>query len=85
MVFTDWAQAFDIDEVLEPDSVFAAHDQRGARYIVAHTTPTTWLCAPVTDLALARVASGHAELRDAFRHSANRDGREVHHPRRVPR
>lgn len=70
MVFPGWAQAFDIDEVLEPHSVYAAHDLRGARYIIAHTTPSTWLCAPVTELALARVAAGDAELRDAFRHSS---------------
>jgi hypothetical protein len=54
--------------------VFSAHDPTGCRYLVAHTRGRgkagTWLCAPVSERALACVRSGQAELRDAFAHSS---------------
>ena len=60
---------FEIDDVLMPDQVFAAHDHEGTRYVIAHTTAATWLCAPISDRALACVTSGRAELRAVFAHS----------------
>jgi hypothetical protein len=68
----------EVDEVLARRGarleVFSAHDPDGSRYLVAHTRGQgragTWLCAPVTERALACVQSGRAELRDAFAHSA---------------
>ena len=70
--------ALEIDDVLARSGgradVFSAHDPEGCRYLVAHTRGRgkggTWLCAPVTERALACVCSGQAELRDAFAHSA---------------
>jgi hypothetical protein len=54
--------------------VYSAHDPSGSRYLVAHTSGRgrsgTWLCAPVSERALACVESGRAELRDVFAHSA---------------
>jgi hypothetical protein len=62
--------AWEIDEVLMPDEVFAAHDDEGRRYLIAHTEASTWLCAPISERALACVASGQAELRAVFAHSS---------------
>jgi hypothetical protein len=59
-----------IDEVLMPEEVFSAHDDRGCRYVIAHTTTATWLCAPISERALQCVASGRAELRAVFAHSS---------------
>ena len=70
--------ALEIDDILAgafgSPEVFSAHDPTGSRYLVAHTSGRgragTWLCAPVTERALACVRSGRAELRDAIAHSA---------------
>jgi hypothetical protein len=70
--------ALEVDDVLAITganlNVFSAHDPSGSRYLVAHTSGQgragTWLCAPVTERALACVQSGRAELRDVFAHSA---------------
>jgi hypothetical protein len=68
----------EVDDVLaargaQPE-VFSAHDPSGSHYLVAHTRGQgragTWLCAPVSERALACVQSGRAELRDVFAHSA---------------
>ena len=63
-----WPLALELDEVLLPDEVFAAHDDF-SRYLVVHDTSSSWLCAPISELALRCVASGRAELRSAFAHS----------------
>lgn len=68
-LFRSW-MAMDIDEVLMLGSVFSAHDWQGRRYLVARTGDNTWLCAPITERALECVASGRAELRSVFAHSA---------------
>jgi hypothetical protein len=70
--------ALEVDDVLARTGarvdVFSAHDPTGSRYLVAHTRGRgkagTWLCAPVSERALACVCSGQADLRDAFVHSA---------------
>ena len=64
--------ALEVDDVLARRGarleVFSAHDPDGSRYLVAHTRghgrAGTWLCAPVTERALACVQSGRAELRE---------------------
>jgi hypothetical protein len=65
-----WQSALEVDEVLVADDVFAAHDELGRRYLIAHTEASTWLCAPISERALACVASGQAELRAVFAHSS---------------
>jgi hypothetical protein len=70
--------ALEIDDVFARTGgrvdVFSAHDPTGSHYLVAHThgrgRAGTWLCAPVTERALACVRSGQADLRDAFAHSS---------------
>jgi hypothetical protein len=69
-MFRGWAEPLEVDEVLSPGEVFAAHDHQGSRYVLAHTTAATWLCAPISQRALDCVASGRAELRAVFAHSA---------------
>jgi hypothetical protein len=69
-LFNGWQVALRIDEALMEDDVFAAHDEQGVRYLVAHTSDTTWLCTPVSERALDCVASGRAELRAVFAHSS---------------
>ncbi len=69
-VFRDWRTPMVIDEALMPGDVFSTHDENGARYLLAHTTASTWLCAPISERALECVRSGRAELRAVFAHSA---------------
>jgi hypothetical protein len=68
-LFQEWRSGLDLDEVLLPEEVFSAHDERGARYLIAHTSAATWLCAPISERALHCVASGRAELRAVFAHT----------------
>ncbi len=68
-LFQGGRTALEVDEVLMPEEVFSAHDDRGSRYLVAHTSAATWLAAPISERALACVASGRAELRAVFAHS----------------
>jgi hypothetical protein len=71
--------ALDVDEVLEWDEgpiLFTARDFEGQRWLVAEidrngTTRAAWLCAPQSSRAIECVVSGHADIRDGFRHSAN--------------
>jgi hypothetical protein len=65
---SEWWAGLEIDDVLAPGQVYAAHDGEG-RYLIAHTSAPTWLCAPISERALACVVSGRAELRSAFAHS----------------
>jgi len=69
-MFRGWQSTLVVDEELMPDDVFSAHDERGARYLLAHTATTSWLCAPISERALECVASGQAELRAVFAHSS---------------
>jgi hypothetical protein len=69
-MFRGWDAPLALDEVLSADEVYAAHDHQGTRYVMAHTTGATWLCAPISQRALECVASGRAELRAVFTHSA---------------
>ncbi len=68
-LFRGWRAPVEIDEVLLAEEVFSAHDQQGTRYVIAHTGAATWLCAPISERALACVSSGRAELRAVFAHS----------------
>jgi hypothetical protein len=68
-LFQDWRTGLDLDEALLPEEVFSAHDELGTRYLIAHTSAATWLCAPISERALHCVASGRAELRAVFAHS----------------
>lgn len=63
-----WWAGLEIDDVLAPGEVYVAHDSEG-RYLIAQTSAPTWLCAPISERALACVVSGRAELRSAFVHS----------------
>jgi len=67
-LFRGWPPAIELDEVLVPEEVFAAHDEYN-RYVIARTDTATWLCAPISDLALECVSTGRAELRSVFAHS----------------
>jgi hypothetical protein len=67
--FRGWQVPYEIDEVLVPNEVYAAHDRDGTRYVIARTARATWLGAPISERALACVASGEAELRAVFSHS----------------
>lgn len=69
-LFNGWKMALQIDEALMEDDVFAAHDEQGTHYLLAHTAADTWLCAPLSERALECVASGQAELRAVFAHSS---------------
>ncbi len=65
----------EIDEVLQKGvclpALFSGHTPAGEHYLVAHaTTDATWVCAPITERALACVRSGRADLRAAFAHTA---------------
>lgn len=67
----------EIDEVLATresmPSVLAGHDASGCRYLAvqAHrdARTETWLCAPISRLALHCVTEGRAAPVDALRHS----------------
>jgi hypothetical protein len=69
----------EIDQVLATSdtlpSLFTGHDQWGCSYLVARASADectiTWLCAPISELALRCVAEGRAEPGDALRHSSN--------------
>jgi hypothetical protein len=69
-MFRGWQSTAVVDEELMADDVFAAHDDQDRRYLLAHTSAATWLCAPISERALECVASGRAELRAVFAHSA---------------
>jgi hypothetical protein len=69
-LFRGWQLGLEIDEVLMAEDVFSAHDEQGNRYLMAHTAASTWLCAPISKLALECVASGRSELRTVFAHSS---------------
>jgi hypothetical protein len=58
-----------IDDTLVTGEVFSAHDEQGSRYVIARTSVATWLCAPISELALSCLTSGRAELRAVFAHS----------------
>jgi hypothetical protein len=68
----------EIDQVLATadtvPSLFAGHDLAGRSYLVAQARrdehSVTWLCAPISVLALRCVAEGRADPSDALRHSA---------------
>jgi len=60
---------YEIERELMASDVFSARDRRGAHYLLAHTAASTWLCALVDPQVLSRIASGEAELRDAFAHT----------------
>jgi hypothetical protein len=72
------ALQLEVDEVLESGptvpKLFAAHTRSGEHYLVAHASGEdrtgTWMCAPISEFALAFVRNGRAEVRDAFAHSA---------------
>jgi hypothetical protein len=68
-MFRGWRSTVVVDQELMADDVFSAHDEEGRRYVLAHTTSSTWLCAPISERALACVTSGRAELRAVFAHS----------------
>ncbi|MDP9072995.1 MAG: hypothetical protein M3N98_02270 [Actinomycetota bacterium] len=68
--FTGGLLDFEVDADLMEGDVLSAHDRRGARYLLAHTSAYTWLCALVSELTLHRVASGEADLRDVFTRTA---------------
>jgi hypothetical protein len=70
MLLRGWGTGLETDEVLMPDEVFAAHDEQGHRYLIAHTRAAIWLCAPISERALSCVVSGRAELRAVFSHSS---------------
>lgn len=60
-----------VDEILNvPVGVWAAagHDMDGQQYLLVELD-RRWACAPISPLALHCVATGQAELSDAFRHS----------------
>ena len=69
-MFRGWDAPLEVDGVLSAEEVFTAHDHQGTRYVMAHTTGATWLCAPISTRALECVTSGRAELRAVFTHSA---------------
>lgn len=69
-IFPGWQSTMVLDDELMADGVYSAHDDQGRRYLLAHTAPATWLCAPISQRALDCVASGRAELRSVFVHSA---------------
>jgi hypothetical protein len=67
----------EVDEVLESNRtllvLFSGHTPEGERYLVRHATGEhrqTWMCAPISERALACVRTGRAELRAAFVHTA---------------
>lgn len=68
----------EVDEVLESRQMlpvlFAGHTPHGERYLVRYSPcgiwTGTWMCAPITERALACVRTGQAELRAAFAHTA---------------
>lgn len=70
LLFRGWQTDVTIDAELMRDDVFSAHDDKGRRFLLAHTEESTWLCAPITERALECVASGQAELRAVFAHSS---------------
>jgi hypothetical protein len=65
-----------IDEILDKrvgSTVFSAQDPDGRDYLVFEETAasgTSWMCAPISPLALRCVRTGRANLRDPFRHTA---------------
>jgi hypothetical protein len=66
------------DEVLEWEAdiptLFSGHSPDGERYLVRHAARSDhtviWVCAPISERALACVRTGRAEVRDAFTHTA---------------
>jgi hypothetical protein len=68
----------EVDEVLEPGAmlptVFAGHTPAGVRYLVLRAEGNgrteTWMCAPISERALACVRAGRADLRAAFTHTS---------------
>jgi hypothetical protein len=68
----------EVDEVLESwqllPILFAGHTPRGEHYLVRYTPAGIWtgrwMCAPITERALACVRTGRADLRAVFAHTA---------------
>lgn len=68
----------EIDEILATretgPSLFAGHDPSGRQYLAVQARlderSATWLCAPISRLALYCVTEGRAAPIDALRHSA---------------
>jgi hypothetical protein len=68
----------EIDEILATrdtgPSLFAGHDTSGRQYLAVQARrderSSTWLCAPISQLALYCVREGRAAPIDAMRHSA---------------
>jgi hypothetical protein len=69
----------EVDEVLEAEAslllhLFAGHTPLGERYLVLHSAGdgdgATWMCAPISERALACVRTGRADLHAAFAHTA---------------
>jgi hypothetical protein len=68
----------EVDEVLESRQMlpvlFAGHTPLGERYLVRYSPrdvwTVRWMCAPITERALACVRTGRADLRAAFAHTA---------------
>ena len=74
----DGSLQLEVDEVLESQQMlpvlFAGHTPVGERYLVRYSPGDiwagTWMCAPITERALACVRTGRAELRAVFAHTA---------------
>jgi hypothetical protein len=66
----------EIDEILDwqgDPSLFTGHDTTGNHYLAVQVAGSSairsWLCAPISPVALRYLLDGRAQLRDAFRHT----------------
>jgi hypothetical protein len=68
----------EVDEVLDPaepfSQLFAGHTPSGQRYLIVQTAGNEhagrWMCAPITERALACVVAGKADIRDVIAHTS---------------
>jgi hypothetical protein len=66
-----WCRDIELDAVLHDARPFvcSGHDEAGTRYLIAEVASCSWLCVPISELALLCVASGRSDVRAAFAHS----------------